>query len=260
MKTNQPSITPAGHTAARRSKFAALAALAVLVPVMSASRTHAQASQPSASVGWLSASPTVVQAGTKPKLEWGITYPATVKDHVEIEGKGTVKAKKKLTVNVRVLGAGVTVSNSDGSYMAFVRTKGSISYNGGSWTTIFDGKNPDVRPDRIVYNATVDKDKSLRFGGRYYYNSNWSEFLYSNMGNNNVRALANGDTPPTAYPMHTAPTLEEFIRPYLDGEGRVKIGPMDIIVLMELTHRDSQANQLGYDLQDLVLLVTFKEI
>lgn len=33
---------------------------------------------------------------------------------------------------------------------------------------------------------------------------------------------------------------------------------MDVIVFMELTHYDSQITDQGYDLQDLVLLVTFK--
>lgn len=58
--------------------------------------------------------------------------------------------------------------------------------------------------------------------------------------------------------MHESPTLEDFIRPYLDGNGRVEIGPMDVIVFMELTHTDSQMSDPGYDMQDLVLLVTFK--
>jgi hypothetical protein len=35
---------------------------------------------------------------------------------------------------------------------------------------------------------------------------------------------------------------------------------MDVIVFMELTHHDSQASDWGYDLQDMVLLVTFKPL
>lgn len=34
---------------------------------------------------------------------------------------------------------------------------------------------------------------------------------------------------------------------------------MDVIVFMELTHKDNQMNNSGYDLQDMVLLVTFEE-
>ena len=57
--------------------------------------------------------------------------------------------------------------------------------------------------------------------------------------------------------MHTAPSLESFIKPYLDANGKVKIGPMDVIVFMELTH--TNVNDPGYDLQDMVLLVTFTD-
>lgn len=59
-------------------------------------------------------------------------------------------------------------------------------------------------------------------------------------------------------PEYNAPSLESFLRPYLDAGGRVNIGPMDVIVFMELTHTD-QADG-GYDLQDMVLLVTFKAV
>ena len=34
---------------------------------------------------------------------------------------------------------------------------------------------------------------------------------------------------------------------------------MDSIIFMELTHSDSQQSNSGYDLQDMVLLVTFKK-
>jgi hypothetical protein len=67
----------------------------------------------------------------------------------------------------------------------------------------------------------------------------------------------NGDIPPSKIPDYNAPSLESFIRPYLDASGRVKIGPMDVIIFMELTHTDE--SNVGYDLQDLVFLVTFRK-
>lgn len=74
-----------------------------------------------------------------------------------------------------------------------------------------------------------------------------------------MRFLVNGDTPPSNVPQYNAPSLESFLRPYLDTTGKVKIGPMDVIVFMELTHSSSQKSDPGYDLQDLVLLVTFRK-
>jgi hypothetical protein len=125
---------------------------------------------------------------------------------------------------------------------------------------VFYGTNNNVNPNTIVYTRLVEVNKPLRFGGRYYYNSKWGPYFNSQSGTLNVRTLVNGQTPPTTYPLHTAPTLESFIRPYLDAQGKVKIGPMDVIVFMELTHTDAQRNDQGYDLQDMVLLATFRTV
>jgi hypothetical protein len=164
---------------------------------------------------------------------------------------------QNLYVDVRVLGAGVTVSSS-ASNLQFVPTRAEVSYNGGSYQQVFYGTNNNVRPNNIVYTRLVERNKRLRFGGKYYYNNKWGPYFNSQSGTNNVRTLVNGDIPPTTYPLHNAPTLESFLRPYLDSNGRVKIGPMDVIVFMELTHYDSQASDPGYDLQDMVLLCTFR--
>ena len=205
----------------------------------------------------MSASPGLVRAGAYPTLKWNIIYPSTVKDHVDVDDN-TVTPKEGLDVEVRVLGAGVTVSNSKATSLTFVPTEAQMSCAGGSYQRIFFGTNHDVNPNKVVYSGKVEKGSPLRFGGRYYYNNKWGPYYNSESGTKNVRTLVNGETPPTAYPLHTAPTLESFIKPYLDASGRVAIGPMDVIVFMELTHTDSQSKQTGYDLQDMVLLVTFK--
>ncbi len=241
------------------SRIAAFAAI-IAACAFPADRAAAnqQSSTLTAPVGWLTASPGLVRAGGYPTLNWEITYPVTVIDHVTIVPPATINPKGKLDYQVRVLGAGVTVSNTDGSNMSFVPTEAVFSVNGGSYSRIFYGTNHDVNPGRVVASGTVTKNQLLRFGGRYYYNKAWGPFYTSTSGTNNVRTLVNGDYPPTVYSLINAPTLEDFIKPYLDSTGRVSIGPMDVIVFMELTHTDAQSHDLGYDMQDMVLLVTFK--
>lgn len=214
---------------------------------------------PAVPVGWLSASPGIVKSGSNPVLKWNITYPSVVQDYVKIILPSTVTPKQKLNMEVRVLGAGVTTSNSNGSNLSFVPTEAMMSLNGGSYQRLFYGTNNDVSPGKVVWSGKVQTNQTIRFGGRYYYNRDWSTFYHSTYGTNNVRTLVHGQTPPTTYPLHTAPTLESFLKPYLDAGGKVNIGPMDVIVFMELTHTDSQVNNQGYDLQDMVLLVTFKQ-
>jgi hypothetical protein len=219
---------------------------------------HAQSiAPPEAPTGWLSTNSEWIRAGASPVLKWEIRHPVTVEDLVKVDDQ-MVTPKQTLEMEIRVLGAGVTSSRSDGSNLTFVPTEAMFSYGGGSYSRIFFGTNHNVDPGKVVLARSVDKGKTLRFGGRYFFNNSWGTFYHSSSGTRNVRTLVKGDLPPTFYPLHTAPSLENFIKPYLDSSGRVSIGPMDVIVFMELTHTDSQTDQMGYDCQDMVLLVTFK--
>lgn len=243
----------------KTSRLAALAAALVATGALAPCAVLAQQStSPSIPVGALTAFPLIVQPGVRPKLTWNISYPSIVQDVVTVT-QNTVTPKQTLYVDVRVLGAGVTVSSSS-SNLQFVPTEAQVSYNGGSYGRVFYGTNNQVNPNTIVYTRQVEQGKPLRFGGRYYYNSKWGPYFNSQSGTLNVRTLVNGETPPTTYPLHNAPTLESFLRPYLDSQGKVKIGPMDVIVFMELTHTDSQRSDPGYDLQDMVLLATFRSV
>lgn len=248
-----------------------IATLLLVVLALSAvvnSRAHADSTNPSVPVGSLSAFPTVVQTGTKPTLTWSITYPSQVQDVVTItptttttggssSTSSTVTPKVDLIADIRVLGAGVTTQDSRGN-IVYIRTVGQIRYNGSSsWLTIFDGKNTDtiVQQHSIIKTINVTANQSMYFGGKYYYNNAWGTF-FTSLSGDNVRTLVNGSACPTNMPDYNAPSLESFIKPYLDASKKVKIGPMDMIVFMELTHTDK--SNVGYDVQDLVLLVTFR--
>lgn len=215
-----------------------------------------QATFPAMPSGWLTAFPTIVQTGTKPTLTWGINYPSIVEDYVTITPPSTITADEEVDCEIRILGAGVTANSSGSSNYTFVPTRAEVSYDGGTYTQIFYGTNLVVNPNQVVYTKTVAKNKKLRFGGKYYYNKSWGPYFNSQSSTPNVRSLVNGDVPPSNVPDYNAPSLESFLRPYLDPSGKVKIGPMDVIVFMELTHTDQ--SDIGYDLQDMVLLVTFK--
>lgn len=239
-------------------RLVALAATVLATGVSAPSALLAQTpAEPSIPVGSLTAFPTVVQPGVHPTLTWNINYPSVVEDYVNV-GKNTVDPLEDLYVDVRVLGAGVTVGS--GSSYNFVPTEAQVKVGSSGYQRVFYGTNTKVNSGTIVLSKLVHAGEKLKFGGRYYYNSKWGPYFNSDSGTNNVRTLVNGDVPPTTYPLHTAPTLESFIKPYLDAEGKVKIGPMDVIVFMELTHYDSQITDQGYDLQDMVLLVTFRTI
>ena len=233
---------------------AALVSLCALVPM----RSLAQSSSPSVPVGSLTAFPTVVRTGTKPTLTWTITYPSVVVDYITVTPPSTLTPKQNLYCDIRILGQGVTTSSNNGSSFTYVPTEAQVKYDNGSYGRIFYGINTAVNPNTIVYTKQTLSGKKLRFGGRYYYNNAWSTLYTSESGTQNVRTLVSGDTPPSVLPAYNAPSLESFLRPYLNSAGKVSIGPMDVIVFMELTHADSQMSDSGYDLQDMVILVTFR--
>ena len=237
---------------------ASLGAVLAVVALATVGAASGQSTNPSIPTGSLTAFPTIVQTGTKPTLTWGINYPSVVEDFVTVTPPATVTPKENLICDIRILGAGVTTQDSRGN-IVFIRTAGKLRYNGSTtWNTIFDGVNTDtiVQQQGIIKTYSVTKLKPMYFGGQYYYNNAWSTF-YTSLSGDNVRTLVNGSTPPPNIPDYNAPSLESFVRPYLDASGKVKIGPMDVIVFMELTHTDK--SNIGYDLQDLVMLITFRK-
>lgn len=218
-------------------------------------------SQPIIPTGDITAFPTFVQAGTNPTLTWNVTLPEKVTDVITITPPGTITPKKTMTMKVRVLGASVkrVWLNSRGQVTdwEWVPTEALMKYNSGSYSRIFYNTQNNVNPNTVVKQQTVYNNNTINFGGRYYVDGSWSNMFTSQNSQYNVVALKNGDTPPTTTPMYQQPTIESFILPYLDPQGNIKLGPRDVIYLMELTHTDR--NHGGFDLQDLALLVTFVE-
>lgn len=241
----------------KTSLWAATAAAVIVFGALAPTRANAQSTSPSIPIGTLSAFPTVVQTGTKPTLTWSINYPSVVENYVTVTPPGTVTPKQNLICEIRILGLGVT-SYSNG-VITYYRTRGQMRYNGSTtWTTIYDGKQTDtiVQQQGIVKTAfTVNTNKPMNFAGQYYNGGAW-QTLYTSLSGDNVRTLVNGASCPTNIPDYNAPSLEQFIKPYLDSSKKVRIGPMDVIVFMELTHTDK--TNIGYDLQDLAMLLTFR--
>lgn len=221
---------------------------------------------PPSPTGWLTAFPTVVQTGTKPTLTWSITYPSSIANYVDTTppassggGGSTVTTNAQLDVDIRVVGAGVTTGGCSGTNSKWVPTQALLSVSGGSYLSIFSGTNSQVNPGSLVWSKRVSKNTVFRFGGRYNTGGGWSTTYSSSSGSQNIRILKNGDFPPTAYALDASSgTVKSFMAPYLDAGGRIKIGPLDLIIMMELTQPASNAASPCYDLQDMVLLMTCK--
>lgn len=239
----------------------ALATIAIAFSVLAVSSAPAAQTDapppaiPSVPVGSLLAFPTVVQTGTKPTLTWSILYPSTVSSVAQIRPPGTITVTENgIYVSVQIIGTEVTSGNPSQGAGPFP-TEARMSVNGSAYDQLFYGTNTDVEPAYSLYIKKHDKGTTLDFGGRYVANGAWTPFYTTLSSNSQVVTLVNGATPPTYFPLYQSSNLASFLKPYLNGSGKINIGPMSVIVLMELGQTNHSTT--SFDYQDMILLVTF---
>jgi hypothetical protein len=238
----------------KTSQWAATSAVVAVICVL-ASHSGAQSSSiPSMPVGDLSAFPTIVQTGTKPTLTWNILYPSKVSDVAQINPPGSITITKKNTyVSVQPIGTGVTACDpTQGSTPLYAEAR--MKLNGGAYQQLFYGTQADVNSAYSLYIKKLAIGDTIDFGGRYVKNGAWTPFYTTISSNMQVVALVNGDTPPTTFPLYQSSTLASYLRPYLDASGKVKIGALQIIIMMELGQNNH--DKTCFDYQDMVLIVT----
>lgn len=242
----------------KTKKGAALAAMlcAIAPQSSSAAKPTTPSVIPATPVGVMSAFPTIVQTGMKPTLTWSILYPSMVSDIAVINPPGSIVVTENSYVTVQIVGSEVT-DCSAGSGTTPVYTDARVSYNGGTYEQLFFGTGEDVPPAKKLYVKKLAANDMIDFGGRYVKNGSWTPFFTSKSSNFQVISLVNGDLPPTAFPLYSSPQLANHMKPYLDGTGRVNIGPLSVLVMMELA--STNHSDPCFDYQDQVLLLTFSK-
>ncbi len=234
--------------------------------------------------GKLNVDRTLVRVGTSSKLDWQITYPKTPPVLTPIT---------KVKMRVRLLGAsfqqaksnnghgnnldGVDCSNpGNGSggpngeidlsngYDDEKKTSKSVelpievmwSKNNSSWSRLFSGTQGSIKPTSILLETTVDKNEKINFGARGF-RAGWLPLYTTAASTPNVLTLKDGDKLPSTIAAFQQGVIESFLKPYLAADGMtVKIGEGNLILLYELGQTSTSAP--GFDLQDLVMLVTFE--
>ncbi len=248
---NTRPLQPAMKTSQLATLPVALISICALVPT----RIDAAISAiPSTPVGRLSAYPSVVQTGTKPTLTWEILYPSVVADMARIDTPGTITVTAANTfVSVQPIGTGITACTA-GQTSESLYTDARMSINGGTYKQLFYGTQADVNSAYSLYIKMFSAGDKLNFSGRYVRNGAWSPLYTTISSNFQVISLINGDTPPTSTSLYQSSTLASYLRPYLDTTGKIKIGPLSIIIMMELGQTNHSMS--CFDYQDMILLVT----
>lgn len=239
----------------KTNQLAAVAAAIIIAGTLVSPRAYSQSS-PSIPVGSLTAFPTVVQTGTKPTLTWDISYPSQVTAVVTVGPTGTITPLRPLIVDLRILGA--QIGNGTNWYVVEAYRK----IGTGTFTRFFAEKQTGVDTSKVYHTQAVQASQTLDIQGRVASSSSssptsWQAFYSTGVTGNNVRALVNGDTPPSygaAWANQT--TIKSALSAYMGADGKIKIGPMDVIFLFELW--GSKTSEGYFDMQDLVVLATFR--
>ena len=193
----------------------------------------------------------LVRVGTPSQLSWQIDYPAGVTEVIDILPPYIIKAKTDLKMRVRVLGASFQASTA-----TFLPVEVMWSKNSAAWTRVFFGRQTNVDPSTIVLETNVKAGDTLKFGGRGY-RDKWLPLHHTASATPNLVMLQNGDKVPASTPAFQQGLIGSFLTPYLASDKlTVKIGNRDLILLMELGQTNPQVP--GFDIQDLVVLVTFE--
>jgi len=201
-------------------------------------------------VGTLLVNPVAVQTGIKPNLDWDIEYPEIITDLVIINPDSSVVPKKKLRMDVRVVGAAWSNGQSYFDVDSYVRVSGQ-------WIQLFYGKQYQINASSIRYSKVLNPGTRVDFAGRGNQGGNsWSSWMMTTTTNHNVKALTNGSSIPDYAPAYNQGNIAGFLTQFVDSTGRIILGPYDIIYLFDF----NPYGQSGFDLQDLVVVVTFTEV
>ena len=211
---------------------------------------------PAMPMATFAANPSIVQTGTYPTLNWAITYPSKISDVATVTAPGqiTLTSNSPMYISVRPVGVGVTQSGP-GAAIDTINAEARLSVNGSAYDQLFYGTNAQVEPAYSLYIKKLTKGTTINFGGRYVKNGAWTPLYTSKSVNMQVITLVHGDRIPTSVNLAETGTLATYLKPYVDGAGKINIGPLSALVLMELAETDHGNSR--YDYQDMVLLVTF---
>lgn len=202
--------------------------------------------------GTLNVDRSLVQVGSRSQLNWKIEYPTVVTDVIEIVTPNIIKPKENLKMRVRVLGA-----SFQETVTSYLPVEVMWSKNNSSWSRVYYGTQKQVNPSTVVLDANVKKGDTINFGGRGYRDGAWLPLYNTSQTTKNLVMLKNGDKVPSTTPAFQQGLIESFLTPYLGSDKKtVKIGQRDLILLLELGQTNPAVS--GFDLQDLVVLVTFE--
>ena len=251
---------------------AALAAASLLTCVLVSATSSAQTTDPAAPAGALSAFPTIVKTGTKPTITWSIMHPARIgsgqsggngngngnsdgsENMAIVNPPGTIIPTTDSFVTVQIIGTGPT-NCQGGNSTAAPATDLRLSINGAPYDQLFYGTQTNIDPSKKLFIKKVLAGQTIDLGGRFVTTAGtWSPFYTTRSRNLQVVALVNGDYYPSKSKFQGQASMASYLKPYVDSSFKVNIGPLSVLLVMELAQ--TNLSSPCFDYQDQVVLVT----
>ena len=205
-------------------------------------------------VGAISVTPTVVQPGVRPKMEWNIDYPLAVVDLSEVNPNGTITPTQEIDLKIRVMGVALQSGHTLLPAALWVRVGASAP-----WELVFYGRENDVNPDEVVYEKkNVQPGTQIDFSARGQSGSGSWFGTHSTAGSDlSVIGMIDGDSVPDYAPAYEQGRIESFMTQFLNEDNHVVLGPHDIIHTFELG--SSNPGDWWFDMQDIVCTTTLSQ-
>ena len=213
---------------------------------------------PAIPVGTLTTNMSLAKVGASPTLTWNITHPAAILDVVTPNPDDTFTPKTRVLMSVRVIGADYVHGYDSQGRPIYKPVQIEVRVAGGIWTRIFSNTHNNVNPSAVIYNLQVEANQKVEFRFRGSEDSGYSSWLSYRYGPDlMVAMMIHGQTPPTYAPYLSPTGVQSYLTPYMAPNGTMSLGPRDLIYICELTNTNTSAS--GFDMQDLVMLVTCNE-
>jgi hypothetical protein len=195
--------------------------------------------------GTLDLNKLLVEEGKEVELTWNVSFPTTVvEDVVDIEEDGEITAKTKLLVEFYMVGA--AVSNHRGYTKTFVKI------GSGSWKKLYEGYGTDIDRNKVIVSGYAYEGDKVQFASYYSDTVGW---VYNT--SDNAIVMRDGDIPDSKEGWGGDSSMEDYVRPYMNDDGSMKLGSLDLMIAAELTHTQSYKSSSGYDSNDSIALIRF---
>lgn len=150
---------------------------------------------------------------------------------IAISAYDTITVSDNIKADVRVLGGYNKINET-----TYGKLWSEYRIGGSAWKSIVSGQTQNqIDPSKTYVSIAIDNGSTIDFRSQGETDkglSPWRETGSGAANPENVVALVNGSTPPsTAF---SNGLVQPYLKPYLDSQGKISIGPRDVLYLFEI--------------------------